>query len=80
MTDPTTAKHHANAAYAIALGMEAAANQGVPDVIIAEELTRITLALIASTSGGESGLADWLEREAAAIRERGNSVQPSTVN
>lgn len=62
-------KHRANAATAIALGIEAAADKGVSGDIILQEMIRITLALIASTEGGKEGLANWLEAQAVAVRE-----------
>ncbi len=73
----TSEKHRANAATAIALGMEAAADRGVPDNIILEELLRITMAIIASTEGGKEGLAKWLEAQAVAVREMPSA---STLN
>lgn len=81
MTADATEKQRATAATAIALGMEAAAERGVPDAVVVHEMTRITLALLAAANGGEPGLATWLEAQAAAIRARGDQApRPVTIN
>lgn len=77
-TDPTTAKHRATAATAVALGMEAAADQGVPDAIIANELIKIALGLIGSANGGPQGVPDALRRMADHIEAHPND--PNKLN
>lgn len=68
-------KHQANAATAIALGMEAAVDAGVPDEVIANEIVKIALGLIGAASGGPEGVPDALRRLADNIE-----ANPTTIN
>lgn len=78
MTTPTEEKHRAIAATAIATGMEAALDQGVPDGIIATTIVNIALGLIGAAHGGPTGIPDALERLAAQLRD--NPDSPATLN
>ena len=68
-------KHHANAAFAIAHGMEAAAKHGVPDKIVADELVRIALATLGAHNGGPQNLPAVLRRMANEMER-----QPERLN
>ena len=72
------ATHRANAATAIALGMEAAAAQGVPDAIIANEVVKIALGLIGMANGGPDAVPDALRRIADEIETNPND--PKSLN
>ncbi|MEQ8228548.1 MAG: hypothetical protein RIA64_10725 [Rhodospirillales bacterium] len=71
----TDAKHQANAATAIALGMEAAADQGVPDAVVFTEILKITLGLIGMANGGPDAVPDALRRMADEIEANPNEPQ-----
>ncbi|MEQ8195614.1 MAG: hypothetical protein RIB59_14100 [Rhodospirillales bacterium] len=78
MTTKIEATHRANAATAIALGMEAAADQGVPDEIIANEIIKIALGLIGMVNGGPENVPDALRRLADEIEANPND--PKSLN
>ncbi|MFZ5654088.1 MAG: hypothetical protein ACOY42_06785 [Pseudomonadota bacterium] len=63
----TEAQQRANAATAIALAMEAAVDQGVPDEIVANELIKIALGFIGMANGGPQNVPDALRRLADTL-------------
>ncbi|MEQ8507322.1 MAG: hypothetical protein RIB80_18525 [Rhodospirillales bacterium] len=71
----TDAKHQANAATAIALGMEAAADQGVPDAVIMNEVVKIALGIIGAANGGPDAVPDTLRRLADEIEANPNELK-----
>lgn len=78
MTTKIEATHRANAATAIALGMEAAADQGVPDAVIMNEIIKVALGIIGAANGGPDAVPDALRRLADEIEAKPN--EPHKLN
>lgn len=79
MTTKIEATHRANAATAIALGMEAAADQGVPDEIIGNEIVKLALTIIQAAQGGRREAVAVVLRNIADHIET-NPEAPVTIN